>query len=184
MKNLKEYLVPTLTLFIICLVATALLGMTNSVTAPIIDRLAREAEIESRKTVYPEAVSFGEPEISEDGTSVVSAFDESGSTVGYVVVNIVKGYGGDISVMTGVTADGSVTGVNILSHSETAGLGANAANESFRSQFVGLIKNITVSKEQAGDNSIDALTGATITSKAVVKAVNAAIEAAGGENIG
>ena len=84
----------------------------------------------------------------------------------------------------GVDKDGKVTGVNILSHSETAGLGANAVKESFRDQFVGLVKGITVSKDKPGENSIDALTGATVTSRAVTKAVNAAIEAAGGENDG
>lgn len=184
MKNLKEYLVPTVTLFVICFVATLLLGMTNSVTAPIIAELAEETEKKSRQVVFADAASFGEAEISEDGTSVVAALDEAGSTIGYVVVNSVKGYGGDISVMTGVDVDGKVTGVNILSHAETAGLGANATTESFRSQFVNLIAGITVSKDKAGENSIDALTGATITSRAVTEAVNAAIEAAGGENNG
>lgn len=184
MKNLKEYLVPTVTLFVICLVATLLLCFTNKVTAPIIEQLAIETEIKSRQTVFASAASFGEAKISEDGTSVVAALDENGTTIGYVVVNTAKGYGGDISVMTGVGVDGKVTGVNILSHAETAGLGAKATEDSFRNQFVGLINGITVSKDKAGENSIDAITGATITSRAVTEAVNAAIEAAGGENIG
>ena len=86
--------------------------------------------------------------------------------------------------MTGVDAEGKVTGVNILSHAETAGLGAKAAEQSFRDRFVGLVSGITVSKDKAGDNSVDAITGATITSRAVTDAVNAAIEAAGGANNG
>lgn len=184
MKNLKDYLVPTVTLFVICLVATLLLGLTNQVTAPIIENLAIETEIKSRQTVFADASSFGEANVLEDGTSVVAALDESGATIGYVVVNTAKGYGGDISVMTGVDANGKVTGINILSHAETAGLGAKATEASFREQFIGLIGGITVSKDKAGENSIDAITGATITSRAVTDAVNAAIEAAGGENIG
>ncbi len=184
MKSLKEYLVPTVTLFVICFVATLLLGLTNNVTAPIIENLAIETEKKSRQVVFADAASFGEAKISEDGTSVVAALDEAGNTIGYVVVNTAKGYGGDISVMTGVDTDGKVTGVNILSHAETAGLGANATSEKFRSQFVNLVAGITVSKDKAGENSIDALTGATITSRAVTDAVNAAIEAAGGENNG
>lgn len=183
MKNLKEYLVPTITLFIICLVATALLGITNDVTAPIISELAVETEINTRKEVFPDAAEFGEAEIKGEA-SIVAALDESGNTIGYVVVNAAKGYGGDISVMTGVTADGKVTGVSILSHSETAGLGAKAKNDDFRNQFIGLISGITVSKDKAGDNSVDAITGATITSRAVTTAVNEAISLAGGENIG
>ena len=184
MKNLKEYLVPTITLFVICLIATFLLGMTNSVTAPIIADLAEETEKKSRQVVFTDAASFGEATVSEDGTSIVAALDETGNTIGYVVVNTAKGYGGDISVMTGVDTEGKVTGVNILSHSETAGLGAKATEASFRDRFTGLISGITVSKDKAGENSIDAITGATITSRAVVNAVNAAIEAAGGENNG
>ena len=184
MKSLKEYLVPTVTLFIICLVATMLLGMTNEITAPIIAELAAETERKSRQVVFADAKEFGEAKISEDGTSVAAALDENKNVIGYVVVNSEKGYGGDISVMTGVDLEGKVTGVNILSHSETAGLGANATNESFRSRFIGLAEGITVSKDKPGENSIDALTGATITSRAVVNAVNAAIEAAGGESNG
>lgn len=183
MKNLKEYLIPTITLFIICLVATALLGLTNDVTAPIISKLAVETEINSRKEVFPEAAEFGEAEIKGEA-SIVPALDENGNAIGYVVVNVAKGYGGDVSVMTGVDTDGKVTGISILSHSETAGLGAKATTEDFRSQFIGLVNEITVSKDKAGDNSIDAITGATITSRAVVNAVNEAISLAGGENIG
>lgn len=181
MKNLKEYLVPTITLFIICLVATALLGITNEVTAPIISELSVEQEKESRQEVFPDAVNFKET----DNASVVAALDENGSIIGYVVVNAASGYGGDVTVMTGVTTDGKVTGINILSHSETPGLGAKAkTDDGWREQFKGLIKDITVSKDKAGDNSIDAITGATITSRAVVEAVNEAIKLAGGENIG
>lgn len=184
MKTLKEFLVPTLTLFVICLVATALLGLTNNVTAPIIEKLAIETEVKSRQVVFADAKSFGEAEVLADGTSVVTALDDAGNVIGHVVVNTAKGYGGDISVMTGVDAEGKVTGVNILSHAETAGLGAKAAEQSFRDRFVGLIGGITVSKDKAGDNSVDAITGATITSRAVTDAVNAAIEAAGGANNG
>lgn len=185
MKTLKEFLIPTVILFVICLIATALLGITNDVTAPIIEQLAIETETNSRKTVFPNAVSFGEATSPKEGVSVVAALDESGNTIGYVVVNSSKGYGGDVSVMTGVTADGKVTGVNILSHSETPGLGAKSkSDDAWREQFKGLVKEITVSKDKAGENSIDAITGATITSRAVVDAVNEAIKLAGGENIG
>lgn len=185
MKNLKDYLVPTLTLFIICLIATALLGLTNQVTAPIIAKLADETEIKSRQVVFADAKSFGEAKILEDGTSIVAALDEAGNVIGYVVVNVAEGgYGGDITVMTGVNIEGKVTGVDILSHSETAGLGAKADEQDFRDRFVDHIFGITVSKDKAGENSIDAITGATITSRAVVGAVNAAIEAAGGANNG
>ena len=119
MKSLKEYLVPTITLFVICLVATALLGLTNQVTAPIIEQLAIETEIKSRQVVFADATSFGEAEILADGTSVVAALDESGNTIGHVVVNSAKGYGGEIKVMTGIDVDGKITAVKILSAADT-----------------------------------------------------------------
>lgn len=184
MKNLKDYLVPTAALFIICLVSTALLGLTNEVTAPIISNLAAEAEVESRKEVFPDAADFKEVETKDDA-SIVAALDENGSTIGYVIVNVGEGgYGGDISVMTGVTVEGTVTGVKVLNHNETPGLGAKSKNEDFRDQFKGLVSGITVSKEKATGNSIKAITGATKTSTAVANAVNDAIELAGGVNNG
>ncbi len=187
MKSLKEYLVPTVTLFIICLVAAALLGITNDVTSPIISDLAAENEINTRKEVFPDAVSFGEAKNAGEA-SVVAALDKNNNIIGYVVVNVGKGgYGGDISVMTGVTADGKVTGISILSHNETPGLGAKAkTDDGWSGQFEGLTKGITVSKDGSGTNSIKAITGATKTSSAVTNAVNEAIEIAlaGGESNG
>lgn len=183
MKKLKEYLVPTLILFVICLVATALLGITNAVTAPEIEKLANQKESDTRKDVFAQAVSFGEK--VDDETNIVPALDDSGNPIGYVVVTSAKGYGGAVEVMTGITVDGKVTGISILSHSETPGLGAKSkTDDNWRTQFVDKIKGITVSKDAKSDNSIDAITGATITSRAVVEAVNEAIELAGGVNIG
>ena len=114
MKNLKEYLVPTVTLFVICLAATFLLGLTNSVTAPIIEELAVETEMKSRQIVFADAASFGEEFTNDDEIKLVPALDKDGATIGYVVVTVEKGYGGDINVMTGVDLEGKVTGVSIL----------------------------------------------------------------------
>lgn len=184
MKKFNELAFPTLALFLICFVSTFLLGMTNEITAPRIEKLAAEKEMESRKEVFPEAAGFGEEIKTENGTSVVDALDAQGNVIGKVVVNREKGYGGDITVMTGVTSGGEVAGVNVLSHNETPGLGANSTSRDFRDRFIGLVKGVAVSKDRAGKNSIDALTGATITSRAVVEAVNAAIEISGGDNVG
>lgn len=184
MSIIKNFVAPTLILGVICLIATLLLGITNDVTAPRIEEIAIQNEIESRQIVFPDAENFEVISQEDAETSIARALDKSGNTVGYIVVNAAKGYGGDIEVMTGVTTDGKVTGVNILSHAETAGLGAKATGEKFLNQFIGLIDGITVSKDKDGENSIDALTGATITSRAVAEAVNEAIKAAGGVNNG
>lgn len=184
MKKIKEYAAPTVVLFVICVVAALLLAITNDVTAPKIAEVNAQNEAAARQIVFADAASFGEEFTNDDGIKLVPALDKDGSTIGYVVVTVEKGYGGDISVMTGVDLEGKVTGVNILSMSETAGLGANASKESFLNQFAGKVFGIGVNKGTPAENEIKALTGATITSKAVAKAVDAAIEAAGGENVG
>lgn len=190
MKKFKEYAAPTVVLLIICIVAAFLLAVTNNVTAPKIAEVNAENEAESRQVVFADAASFGEEtiindkKISESEIKLVPALDANGATLGYVVVTVEKGYGGGISVMTGVDLEGKVTGVSILSQSETAGLGANATKESFLQQFAGKIAGLTVTKNTPAENEIKALTGATITSKAVTAAVEAAIAAAGGENVG
>lgn len=191
MKNskAKEIIVPAVSLFLICVVVTALLALTNAVTAPKIDALAAETQEASKKQVLSSAASFSEEkQIEKDGTSYTyyEGLSDDGSVSGYVFVTSAKGYGGDISVMVGVLSDGTVAGVNILSINETAGLGMNAKNQSFLDQFLGKSGEIGVAKNNPSDTEIQALTGATITSRAMATAVNTALslyaEIGGGQN--
>lgn len=171
----KSILVPTIALFVICLIATTLLAFANSVTAPIIDELAVQTEIETRKTVLSVADEFKEE--TENGISYALGVDKDGNSVGLVFTTTSKSYGGEILVMTGVDMDGKVTGVELLSINDTAGLGMNATKPEFKDQFIGLIKGVQVMKNSSNhdNNEITALTGATITSDAVADAVNAAL---------
>ena len=191
MKNskAKEIIVPAVSLFLICVVVTALLALTNAVTAPKIDALAVETQDASKKQVLSSAASFSdEKQIEKDGVSYTyyDGLASDGSVMGYVFVTSAKGYGGDISVMVGVLGDGTVAGVNILSINETAGLGMNAKNQSFLDQFLGKSGEIGVAKNNPSDTEIQALTGATITSRAMATAVNTALslyaEIGGGQN--
>lgn len=191
MKNskAKEILVPAVSLFLICVVVTALLALTNAVTAPKIDALAVETQDASKKQVLSSAASFSEEkQVEKDGVSYTyyDGLTSDGSVMGYVFVTSAKGYGGDISVMVGVLGDGTVAGVNILSINETAGLGMNAKNQSFLDQFLGKSGEIGVAKNNPSDTEIQALTGATITSRAMATAVNTALslyaEIGGGQN--
>lgn len=191
MKNskAKEIIVPAVSLFLICVVVTALLALTNAVTAPKIDALAVETQEASKKQVLSSAASFSdEKQVEKDGVSYTyyDGLASDGSVMGYVFVTSAKGYGGDISVMVGVLGDGTVAGVNILSINETAGLGMNAKNQSFLDQFLGKSGEIGVAKNNPSDTEIQALTGATITSRAMATAVNTALslyaEIGGGQN--
>lgn len=179
----KAILIPTVSLFLICLVAAALLGIANEVTKDKIEQNAIATEEESRKIVMKDAVSFGEKTTGEytfDGTtapySCVPALDAGGNTIGYVFITESTGYGGKISTMTGIDSKGKVTGVEFLEIGETVGLGMNAVKQGFKDQFVGLKSGIGVSKNTPAENEIKALTGATITSKATTKGVNTALD--------
>ena len=96
---------------------------------------------------------------------------------GYVITATDKeGYGGDIRVTVGIKADGTVNGVSILSISETAGLGMKATEPAFYEQYQGKqAEKFYVSKDGGDGEPIDALSGATITSRAMTGAVNAAL---------
>ncbi len=171
----KAIIVPTIALFVICLVSTALLAFANSVTAPIIDELAVQTEIEARKTVLAVAESFEEK--TADGIKYVVGLDKDGKEVGMVFTTTAKSYGGEIIVMTGVDMDGKITGLELLQINDTPGLGMNAQKPEFKNKFIGMSDKITILKNSANaaNNEIDALSGATISSNAVAEAVNAAL---------
>lgn len=170
MKN--SILNMTLTLVIIAVVVSVSMSYVNGLTAPLIEENAVKKLNESLTTVM-EAEEF--PVLEETETYVVYNALKNGEKVGFCVQNTVAGYGGDLTLLTGVDKDYKVTGVVILSHSETAGLGANANKDEFKNQYIGKSENIGVAKNSPKENDIVAISGATITSKAVTAAVNDAI---------
>lgn len=178
-KNLwKAILIPTVSLFVICVVSTVLLALTNQVTSPMIAELAAKTAAETRQTVLSSAKSFSDAKTVKLGGTDYTYYKglNGDQVVGYVFTTQSKGYGGAVEIMTGVDLKGAVTGIQTLTLNETAGLGMNAKNESFRDQFKGKSGKINVAKSNPGDDEIQALTGATITSKAVTDAVNIALE--------
>lgn len=177
--NFKEVIIPTVSLFIICAVATVLLALTNSITAPMIKDLAAKNAAETRKLVLAEANDFSEEKkITLDGTEYTyyEGLNDKNELCGYIFTTQSKGYGGAVEVMTGVDKFGKVTGVETLTLNETAGLGMKAKEPAFRDQYKGKLGKINVVKSNPGDEDIQALTGATITSTAVTNAVNTALE--------
>ena len=169
--NPKEILVPTLTLFLIALVAKLLLAMVNNVTADRIAASKAAAEAEARQSVFPDAKNF------VDKNNYFEATDADGNVIGYVFNTASKGYGGDVPLTVGIDSEGTITGIvpGDLSN-ETPGLGQNASKDNFREQFVGKNGKVSVVKNAPGENEIQALTSATITSTAVVNAVNDAVD--------
>ena len=172
----KAVLIPTVSLFLICVFVTAALALTNRVTADKIADNELESKNQSMQNVCPGAESFDEliPDVLYQGK------DASGATLGYAISTATQGYGGQVKVMTGI-ADGKIIGVDVFyNDDETPGLGKNTSNESFRDQYKGLTTDtdIAVSKDNIAGNAqtVDAVTSATISSRAVTKSVNEAVQ--------
>ena len=174
-KNREDIIKPVGVLLAICIIIPLALSVTNKVTAKKI----AELENENSKKNMQSLVSADDFEKCSDGGIEYYTAINGGDTAAYIFTESAKGYGGDVSVITAVKPDGTVAGVAILDVSnETPGLGQNAAKESFYSQYAGLKKGVSLLKNgaKAENNEVDAVTGATITSTAVTRAVNTALD--------
>lgn len=186
MKN--EIVKLAVILLIISGVATGALAYTNQLTYPVIIEQRAQAEAQARINVMPDADTITE-KLSDDQlkaiASKIGAADgelneiyiakKGDEIVGYTVKCTVNGFGGGVGVLTGVGVNGTVTGAAVLVHSETPGLGAKSQDESWISQYTNksTANEITVIKNGTPkDSEIVAISGATITSRAVTKAVN------------
>lgn len=172
-ENSRDIIKPTAVLLAICIIIPLALSLTNKITAKKISLLEEENSRKAMSNLI-KADSF-EPVSDTECYKAV----KDGSVVGYIFKTSSKGYGGDVSVMTAVNPDGTVKSVAILDVSgETPGLGQNAAKESFYSQYAGKKSGISLLKNGADKdkNEVNAVTGATITSTAVNRAVNEALE--------
>ena len=163
-----------ITLLLITAVVAAGLACVNAVTAPEIEALNAQKTQTAIEAVLP---GGGEEIAFTDDSDIVSTIYKGQS--GYAVEVTPAGFNGTVTMMVGVDNTGKVLGISIVNHTETAGLGAEAASQSaagtaFRSQFAGMSGSVSVSKD---GGQVDALTGATITSRAVCTGVNAALNA-------
>lgn len=182
----------TISLMLITLVAGLLLGVVYEVTKEPIAAEQQRAKEAAYKAVFAEAGTFEEMTVEENISQqireerginatieeVMKVLDQSGNFAGYVLtVTDHEGYGGDIQFAMGVKADGTVNGISFLSLSETAGLGMKANEDNFKVQFAGKnVHNFRYTKNgAASEEEIDALSGATITTNAVVNGVNAGL---------
>lgn len=190
-KSLKEILVPAVMLFIIATVCTALLAGTNLLTKDKIADLEVQAANAAKSAVFANASSFeNERTITVNGTDVIcyDAVSANGDVTGYVFSVTTKSYGGDLSAMVGISAEtDKITGVEITSINDTPGLGMKVNSEDFLQQYIDRGGNIGVNKNEKTDTEIQAVSGATISSRAVTDAVNQAFSAyetikAGGNN--
>ena len=176
MKNMKYILRISLTLLIIAASMAAALAAVNQFTAPKIAHFQEEKTQEAINVVLP---GGGEEIAFTDASGLVSTV--YASEAGYAVEVKPMGFDNTIIMMVGINKAGEVLGIQVISHSETASLGAVAAattsaGEAFRGQFVGMSGTLAVTKD--GDE-VEAITGATVTSRAICVGINAALACVG-----
>lgn len=186
---MKEIGKPALVLLIITAVAAMLLGIVSETTKEAIAAQSAKTEAEAMAAVMPdEGVEFeaildvANGDTIEGTIKKVAKATKGGETIGYVLTTAPSGFGGEVSTMVGVDMNGVVTGLRVLSHAETPGLGALATSPDFYEQFAGAESPIQVTKD---GGEIVPITSATITSRAVSSGADEAVQwvnANGGAN--
>ena len=179
----------TVTLFVTCVIVAGLLGLVNSVTEGPIAEKNKTKTAAAIQEVLPEME--GSPAVVEltdemtaaasgAGATITEAYEAQagGSVIGYALKIVASGSQGNIEMLVGVDAEGVVTGVSIVKNSETSGIGSKVmSNENgVLDQFIG--KSAADGTLSVGKN-VDAISGATVSSRGVTTGVNAALAVAG-----
>lgn len=172
---MKDIVKPIAVLASICLVVTALLAFVNSVTSPIIQKAAEEKAAAARSEVLGEANGEFDTLSDEDMEKLglpaeITEVSKAKNGSGAVISVTVKGYGGDIKLMLGIKSDGSIEKIYTLEHSETSGIGSRVVDNKsgYSDNYIG--------KTEDSYSEVDAISGATISSKAYKKAISIAYE--------
>ncbi len=175
---MKDILRLSLTLMVIAAVAAGVLAMVSQKTAGPIARSLREERMRAVKNVLPEFDNVPDQDTVSVDSRIFYRARRDGRIVGtaFSVISH-QGYGGDIQLMVGVDTSGVVRGVEVLKHLETPGLGAKIANQDFREQFKSKsLDNPATWKVKKDGGAFEAITGATISSRAVVEAIASGLE--------
>ena len=184
----------TVTLFVTCVIVAGLLGGVNAITADKIAAINWEKTVEAMKAVVadPDATEFSDAlPITDEMAAAPGAFGSldsiyevqvGGQTAGYAIKVVASGSQGNIEMMVGVDADKVITGVSIVSNSETAGIGSKVMANEPTNAGIGVLTQFEGKSPADGElvvnKGIDAITGATVSSKGVTAGVNAALAVA------
>lgn len=178
-----------LILLIFTALAAGILALLNQSTKDIIAEAKIKDSNEARQEVLPEGKEFKELDknefktLTKDSPAVEEIYTglDGEEVIGYTIKTALSGYSGPVVVMTGINTEGIVSGMKVVSNTETPGLGANSSTPEFQDQFKdqSAEKDIELVKTSPAEGQVQALTGATITSKAVTDSVNEAIKVFG-----
>ena len=158
----------TVVLTVVTALAAAILAVTYGNTVKKIDKYLEEEFIALRKSVLPAASVFEKVEV--DGIECYIGYCENRKT-GFVIPVTVNGYSGKIKMVLGMDMEGKVTGLNVISQTETPGLGSKIEEPWFKAQYRGLGKDDIALKKDSNTGKIDSITEATVSSSAVTKGV-------------
>ena len=190
-----KYLIKlTVTLFVTCVIVAGLLGFVNKLTLPNITAANERKTAEAIQQVLPEME--GSPTVMEvtgemtaaasgAGATVTEAYEAQagGSVIGHALKIVASGSQGNIVMMVGLDAEGAVTGVSIVSNSETSGIGSKVMNNEPLTSGTGVLDQFIGKSAADGEltvgKNVDAISGATVSSKGVTTGVNAALAVAG-----
>lgn len=165
----REILIIALKLMLISALTALLLSAVNALTAPTITANSEAQRKEAILSIFSDADEIAVSDIiTQDVDSIYIAY-KGDKVLGYAASVSPNGFGGELDIMVGISSEGSVAGIKLVSHSETPGLGSRVGSSSFLEQYYGLSGSISL-----GDD-VDAITGSTISSKAVTSGVNSAL---------
>ena len=172
MQQKNDIVKSVVVLTVICLVVSGLLAVVNHFTAPVSAKNAADRAIAARREIIPDADSFEEVDTSGLDASIADAYcglDASGSILGYIFTAKQNGFGGTITVMCGISADGTIIACRTMDvSSETSTLGGKTTNPEYTAQYTG---------QDSSLSGVQAISGATITSNAYKKCVESAFTA-------
>lgn len=183
---MKETIRLGLMLFLITAISATILAFSNEITSVRIAEAGEFADKAAKNEILPEGDRFEEleeektKEITDQNSKILEIFEgyKGEELIGYTIKIKINGYGDEIEYMTGISTEGNITGIKILNHGETPGLGANVTEDYFAESFKskGIDEEIEAAADPVEDNEVQALTGATITTDAIVEGVNMARE--------
>lgn len=184
---MKETIKLGLVLFIFTAIAGGVLALTNDFTSPIIAEIEKEASFNSLAKLFPEADDFKEIDeellgnIKGKYAPIIEAYEalKGGETIGYSFKTESSGYGDSpIVAITAIKSDGTLAGIELVSHSETPGFGKQMEEDKFKDTFKGKTTETELIpvESPSSENEVMLITGSTISSKGILTGVNAARE--------
>jgi len=185
---MKETIKLGLVLLLVTAIAGGVLAGVNSITGPVIAEREKMESLSAILELFPDAndsVEYDEAQVAEvaasnPGITEITQVLSDGEVLGYAITVVSGGYAGDIRTLVGVDSEGVLSGIKVLVMSETAGLGSRIVDdpafaESFQGKGAG--GSVTPAGAGAGDDEVMMLSGATVSTNAVVKGVNEALDA-------